>query len=528
MIMTPSIFCGDLSFFCTDADLCQLFQAVGPVRSAIVRRSRNNETLHYGFVHMETSEDAHRAIQSLNGQKFLGRRLRLNLGSSSMNNVLREGSFQMHVSFISHNVRIKINEEQLDRIFSQFGTVKDCIVKQYALTSEPPKQCGYGFVFFEDEASVDRAVRQSNLSLIENIHFDCKMSHHTAHKEPRPPPSGSVSDSPSSTAGSSASEGHDKATKEISPSVSPNSSFHLTQSYARYVSQVSVPSPPILTPPTYPSVPVHQGSNYLHTRSTSCNSMNSASSQQSHSPPVPSVYPVASSFHVAYTHNPVLPTGNAPGRGPSPQPMIVSGPMYAPPPYVMSGPYRLPGTANSSSGSTPVSGTPTPPSMIAMYTAPPSNVANASPSTGTMSPMPPPMMYMSPVGTQSSSPTYSPLSQSQPPQQHYSSHYAPPPTVMMGLPPSANLPPQHNARFESAPLPMQPPMYIFDPVLNSYVASYEYPFGVASAGTAPSYYPVDPRFHQPSPSLGPVSYAEQGHGSSPPMKGGPLPPRRAS
>jgi RNA recognition motif-containing protein len=79
MIMTPSIFCGDLSFFCTDADLCQLFQAVGPVRSAIVRRSRNNETLHYGFVHMETSEDAHRAIQSLNGQKFLGRRLRYDI-----------------------------------------------------------------------------------------------------------------------------------------------------------------------------------------------------------------------------------------------------------------------------------------------------------------------------------------------------------------------------------------------------------------------------------------------------------------
>lgn len=44
-----------------------------------MRRSRNNETLHYGFVHMETSEDAHRAIQSLNGQKFLGRRLRYNL-----------------------------------------------------------------------------------------------------------------------------------------------------------------------------------------------------------------------------------------------------------------------------------------------------------------------------------------------------------------------------------------------------------------------------------------------------------------
>lgn len=195
----------------------------------------------------------------------------------------------------------------------------------------------------------------------------------------------------------------------------------------------------------------------------------------------------------------------------------------------MPGPYRQPGTTSSSSGSTPVSGTPTPPSMVAMYAAPPSNITSASPSPSVTSPMPPPMVYMSPImSTQSSSPTYSPLSQSLPQQQHYSSHYAPPPTVMMG-PPPANLPPQHGAaRFESAPLPMQPQMYIFDPVLNTYVATYEYPFGVASAGTAVPYYPVDQRFHQPSPSLGPVSYTEQGQGSSPPLKGGPLPPRRAS
>lgn len=76
MMMTPSIFCGDLSFFCTDADLYQLFEAIGPVKSAIVRRSRQHETLHYGFVHMETLEDSLRAIQELNGSKFLGRKLR--------------------------------------------------------------------------------------------------------------------------------------------------------------------------------------------------------------------------------------------------------------------------------------------------------------------------------------------------------------------------------------------------------------------------------------------------------------------
>lgn len=44
-------------------------------------------------------------------------------------------------------------------------------------------------MFFENEDSVYRAISASNFALIENIHFDCKMSHHTATKGPRPFPS---------------------------------------------------------------------------------------------------------------------------------------------------------------------------------------------------------------------------------------------------------------------------------------------------------------------------------------------------
>lgn len=76
MLMAASMFVGDLSYFCTDQDLYDLFSKVGRVRSAIVRRSRNNDTLHYGFVQMDTLDEAQQAVAELSGFRFMGRKLR--------------------------------------------------------------------------------------------------------------------------------------------------------------------------------------------------------------------------------------------------------------------------------------------------------------------------------------------------------------------------------------------------------------------------------------------------------------------
>lgn len=76
---TPShleaLFVGDLSYFCTDDDLAKLFAPFGPVHKAVVRKSKTNEPLHYGFAEIPL-ENAEKAIQSLNGLSFLGRKLR--------------------------------------------------------------------------------------------------------------------------------------------------------------------------------------------------------------------------------------------------------------------------------------------------------------------------------------------------------------------------------------------------------------------------------------------------------------------
>lgn len=72
---TSSIFIGDLSYFCTEQDLVRLFEPFGEVKSAIIRRGKYGDTLHYAFVKM-LSSDAQAAIASMQGTKFMGRPIR--------------------------------------------------------------------------------------------------------------------------------------------------------------------------------------------------------------------------------------------------------------------------------------------------------------------------------------------------------------------------------------------------------------------------------------------------------------------
>lgn len=78
-----------------------------------------------------------------------------------------------------------MDEVLLDRVFSRFGTVADCVVKQYAAAAHPrPRQCGYGYVNFQDLESAKRAIACLSgeyVRDIENMRFDCKLSRDSEH-----------------------------------------------------------------------------------------------------------------------------------------------------------------------------------------------------------------------------------------------------------------------------------------------------------------------------------------------------------
>ena len=73
------LYVGNLSDHVTDSDLQNLFGAHGTVRLAKVSMDRKmGHSKGFGFVEMDNEEDAHMAIDALNGQEIKGRTLKVN------------------------------------------------------------------------------------------------------------------------------------------------------------------------------------------------------------------------------------------------------------------------------------------------------------------------------------------------------------------------------------------------------------------------------------------------------------------
>jgi len=74
-----NIFVGNLSFKTTDDQLRALFEAHGEVSSARVITDRETgRSRGFGFVEMNNDEEAHRAIEAINGKELDGRALNVN------------------------------------------------------------------------------------------------------------------------------------------------------------------------------------------------------------------------------------------------------------------------------------------------------------------------------------------------------------------------------------------------------------------------------------------------------------------
>jgi RNA recognition motif-containing protein len=77
--MSKKLYVGNLSYNMTSPDLEQLFSSHGQIRSAEVIMDRTTgRSKGFGFVEMETDQDANTAITALNGQQHDGRALTVN------------------------------------------------------------------------------------------------------------------------------------------------------------------------------------------------------------------------------------------------------------------------------------------------------------------------------------------------------------------------------------------------------------------------------------------------------------------
>jgi len=74
--MNKKLYVGNLVYECTEDDLKELFGQAGAVTSATIIKFRDSgRSKGFGFVEMETEEAAQKAIDTINGQDFKGRKM---------------------------------------------------------------------------------------------------------------------------------------------------------------------------------------------------------------------------------------------------------------------------------------------------------------------------------------------------------------------------------------------------------------------------------------------------------------------
>ncbi len=77
--MAKKLYVGNLPYSCNDEELQRFFEQAGSVSSASVIQDRySGRSKGFGFVEMPNDSDAAKAIETLNGKDFGGRKLVVN------------------------------------------------------------------------------------------------------------------------------------------------------------------------------------------------------------------------------------------------------------------------------------------------------------------------------------------------------------------------------------------------------------------------------------------------------------------
>lgn len=183
-----TIFLGDLSYFCSEQDLAQLFSKFGKVIHVRIPRSPQGDSLMHGFISLDSPLSALEAVKNCNGLEFMGRVLRVQLTSdhdkksvssfsgAASTSLARNNYVQIHFSFISYQLINTITEVLLRKIFVCYGKIADVSIKKYRISEQKNNQSGYGFVYFYDLVSAKKALEALKRNTLYDITFDCNIS----------------------------------------------------------------------------------------------------------------------------------------------------------------------------------------------------------------------------------------------------------------------------------------------------------------------------------------------------------------
>eukprot|EP01040_Poterioochromonas_malhamensis_P022694 gene22694-27656_t len=114
--LRSTLFVGNLSVFCTERDIQQIFEPFGHIVEIRMAKSEDeNKHLSYGFVKFSNVASAQLAMHDLNGVILCGRPLKIGKALSRSNKKEDElehrqayATASVHVTFISHQADTRI------------------------------------------------------------------------------------------------------------------------------------------------------------------------------------------------------------------------------------------------------------------------------------------------------------------------------------------------------------------------------------------------------------------------------------
>lgn len=149
-----SLFVGDLASFVTEQHMQEIFRQEGfeIINAKLMRGKQSLSSLSYGFVLMNTKNEAIRAISALDSKLVYGRKLRVKWARPNVKeNKNTEFVNSVYVKFQILSPDKFITEETLREIFSYFGIVTDVSVKTSTMNQiSGVRDSGYGFVHFQN------------------------------------------------------------------------------------------------------------------------------------------------------------------------------------------------------------------------------------------------------------------------------------------------------------------------------------------------------------------------------------------
>lgn len=134
----------------TDDDFRLMFTNIGPIYSCrIMRDKRTGYSFGYGFVNYVKTQDAHKAITTLNGKQIQNKQIKVALARPS-------GEDIKHANLYIKGITKDMTREQLAELFKPYGEIiqSKILVDQYTGFSK-----GAGFILFSKRSEADAAIQ---------------------------------------------------------------------------------------------------------------------------------------------------------------------------------------------------------------------------------------------------------------------------------------------------------------------------------------------------------------------------------